>query len=187
MGSKELLLVRGTNGSGKSTLVRCLAGLLRPQSGTIEFVDHGFVCDTEERRSRVGWVGPDLSFYESLSALENLQFFGRLKGLRPEVGRRLLDRLGVPSTRLASALSSGMKQRLRWAFALQHHPSLLLLDEPFQNLDAEGETSTLELLSEHLADGGIAAVASPVALSLHAHQTLELESTPIQGVAGSAA
>jgi ABC-type multidrug transport system ATPase subunit len=68
-----------------------------------------------------------------------------------------------------------MKQRLRWAFALQHEPLLLLLDEPFQNLDEAGERTARELLGERLAAGALALVASPGPLDLAApHDELRL-------------
>ncbi|HEV8240015.1 MAG TPA: heme ABC exporter ATP-binding protein CcmA [Thermoanaerobaculia bacterium] len=162
----EVLLVTGRNGSGKSTLLRCLAGLLRPQAGSIQLREGGADLDGAARRHRVGYVAPDLAFYEPLTAAENLVFFCRLRGVARERAGDLLARLGVPPSRPAGALSSGMRQRLRWAWALLHEPRLLLLDEPFQNLDAAGETALRALLDEHLAAGGMAVVATPAALAL---------------------
>jgi len=159
------LLVTGPNGSGKSTLLRCLAGLLVPEAGSIEYSEGDGSLDIAERRHRVGFVSPDLAFYGELTVHENLAFFARLR--RAELGRGLaiLDRLGLPADRRAANLSSGMRQRLRWAWALMHRPRLLLLDEPFQNLDAAGERVTRELLREHLATG-LAVVANPSSLEI---------------------
>jgi heme exporter protein A len=163
--SGEVLLVTGHNGSGKSTLLRCLAGLLAPDSGSIEYREDGSVLPVEERRRRVGVVAPDLAFYNELSVAENLQFFARLRRIDLRRGLDLLGRVGLPPDRLAGALSSGMRQRLRWTFALLHRPRLLLLDEPFQNLDAAGEEVTRGLLDEHLQEaGGLAVIANPVLL-----------------------
>lgn len=166
VGPGEALLVQGANASGKSTLLRCLAGLLRPQHGTIRLDEGRGVLSADDRRLRVGWVAPDLAFYEALSAAENLVLFGRLRGLAPATALRHLETLGVPLERRSGALSSGMRQRLRWAFALMHEPCLLLLDEPFQNLDAESEGAVRSLLASHLSAGGLAVVATPIDLDL---------------------
>jgi heme exporter protein A len=161
----QALVVTGRNGSGKSTLLRCLAGLLAPESGTIEYAEGAAPLDAGERRRRVGYVAPDLALYEELTTAENLLFFARLRRVPPARGGELLTRVGLPGDRLVGALSSGMRQRLRWAWALLHRPALLLLDEPFQNLDEPGEATARELLAEHLADG-LAVVASPTPLQL---------------------
>ncbi len=166
VGPGEVLPVRGRNGSGKSTLLRCLAGLLAPDAGEISATEEGRRLETAERRRRVGYVAPDLAFYEELTVGENLDFFARLRGAPAERATALLARIDLPHDRRAGALSSGMRQRLRWVFALLHRPRLLLLDEPFQNLDDAGEATTRELLSEHLAAGGLAVVASPIPLAL---------------------
>jgi heme exporter protein A len=163
------LLVTGPNGSGKSTLLRCLAGLLMPEAGSIHYSEGGTEgdkpLDIGARRLRVGFISPDLSFYGELTVKENLAFFARLRRAELERGLEVLDRLSLPTDRLAANLSSGMRQRLRWGWALMHRPRLLLLDEPFQNLDAAGERITRELLREHLSDG-LAVVANPSSLEI---------------------
>jgi heme exporter protein A len=177
----QTLLVTGRNGAGKSTLLRCLAGLLPPDAGTIDYQEAGRSLDAAERRRHVGLVAPDLALYGELTVAENLDFFARLRGLaRPNAAAAaLLARLQLPARQLAATLSSGQRQRLRWAWALLHRPRLLLLDEPFQNLDAAGFAVTRALLAEHLdgsLDGsgpgpaggapGLAVIASPVPLEI---------------------
>lgn len=163
--SRELLLVSGPNGCGKSTLLRCLAGLMAPQKGTIDCRIDGTSLDVAERRLAIGFVSPDLELYPELTTLENLDFFARLRGVDPARGAALLDRLGLPDDRATGALSSGMRQRLRWAWAILHQPKVLLLDEPLQNLDEPGRRDVTQLLEEHL-ETGLAVVASPDPLEL---------------------
>lgn len=171
----ELLLVTGHNGSGKSTLLRCLAGLMAPQRGTIACQVEGRELDVESRRLAVGFVSPDLELYSELTTAENLAFTARLRGIDEERGDELLDQLGLPHDRLTGALSSGMRQRLRWAWALLHRPKILLLDEPLQNLDAPGRRDVSKLLDEHLGDG-LAVVANPDRLELpHVARHLDLD------------
>ncbi|HEX6900477.1 MAG TPA: ABC transporter ATP-binding protein [Thermoanaerobaculia bacterium] len=169
-----MLLVTGPNGSGKSTLLRCLAGLLAPDGGRIAYRENGADLDAAARRRRIGVVAPDLAFYSELTVAENLAFFARLRRVSPEKGLAVLDRLSLPLDRMAGALSSGMRQRLRWAWALLHSPRLLLLDEPFQNFDAPGERISRELLAEHLAAGGLAVVANPFNLDFDHVERLDL-------------
>jgi heme exporter protein A len=176
VGAGEALLVTGSNGSGKSTLLRCLAGLAVPEKGTIGCRVDGRDLDLDQRRRSVGYVAPEADFYRELTTAENLDFFGRLRGVGADAGRRLLDELGLPHDRLAGNLSSGMLQRLRWAGALLHQPPILLLDEPLQNLDRSGRRDVLRLLERHL-DSGLAVVANPDHLDLgHVARHLDLDS-----------
>jgi len=161
----RILLVTGGNGSGKSTLLRCLAGLMRPQQGTITCTVDGEELDAEDRRREVGFLSPMIELYDELTTLENLDFFARLRGISPDRGHELLDAVGLPVDRPASALSSGMTQRLRWCWALLHSPRILLLDEPLQNLDESGCREVLGLLDEALDDAA-AVVANPGPLDL---------------------
>jgi ABC-type multidrug transport system ATPase subunit len=164
--SGGVFAVRGPNGSGKSTLLRCLAGLLAVDRGEITAEQGGSRLAPAERRRRIGFLAPDLALYDELSVAENLDLFARLRGLAPTAGRALAERFGLPAGRPWRALSSGMRQRLRWCFALLHEPRMLLLDEPFQNLDEEGERVARALLDTHLDAGGLAVAASPVSLPL---------------------
>lgn len=164
--SGQTLLVTGDNGTGKSTLLRCLAGLLAPESGTIEMQEDGTPLGPAQRRGRVGYLAPELSFYQELTVAENMHLFARLRRVDRQRADELVDRVGLPPGRAGGALSSGMRQRLRWAWALLHRPPLLLLDEPFQNLDPASEGLTRDMLNDHLEQGGMAVVATPAPLGL---------------------
>ena len=127
------LVVTGANGSGKTTLLRLLAGLAAPTGGRL---------DVDTDRARLGYLGHEPLLYRDLTALENLDLFGRLYRVperRERIGM-LLERYGlwdVRGERLAS-YSRGMTQRLALCRALLHEPELLVLDEPFTALDVEG-------------------------------------------------
>ena len=124
------LVVTGPNGSGKSTLLALAAGLLVPTRGRL---------DVKATRREVGYVAHDPLVYRELSALENLDLYGRLYRVperRERVGM-VLERFGLWERRheRVSAYSRGMAQRLALARALLHEPSLVLLDEPYASLD----------------------------------------------------
>lgn len=162
----EALMVTGANGSGKSTLLRCLAGLLAQESGDITYREAGEELPRHERRRRLGYVAPDLTLYPELTTSENVIFGARLRSCSAERGIEILQLLGLPVDRMTSALSAGMHQRLRWAWAMLHRPRLLLLDEPLQNLDTPGIAGVTELLRAHLVAGGLAVIANPSSLDL---------------------
>ena len=138
----QVCVIAGANGSGKSTLLRIVAGLLAPAEGAVSVQCAGRTLDPVARRSVLGYVSPDLTLYRELTGAENLEFFGRLRGMTlthddlvaalTEVGLRGRGR------DLVGAYSSGMRQRLKYAFALLCRPPLLLLDEPTANLDVDG-------------------------------------------------
>ena len=136
------LLVTGPNGSGKSTLLRVLAGLAAPTAGELQLPP----------RDAIGYLGHDPLVYRELTPLENLSLFGRLYRL-PERGERigmLLERFDLWDVRheRVSTFSRGMQQRLGLCRVLLHEPAFLLLDEPYNALDAAGA----ELLDHTLAD-----------------------------------
>ena len=134
-------MVRGPNWSGKTTLLKILAGLLTPSGGTLEIKEDGQVGDAAWSRRWTGYLSPELTLYHELSSLENLDFFARMRGLPEGGARNLLERVGLGDrmTDPVGTLSTGLRQRAKLAFALQPKPTLLLLDEPGSNLDADGK------------------------------------------------
>jgi heme exporter protein A len=149
--------VTGPNGSGKSTLLRLLAGLLHPTAGRSLVTLAGREVPPAERRTVLGFASPELSFYEELSCLENLAFVAEARGLRDRATPALaaLERvgLGARARDRVAALSSGMTQRLRLAFALLLRPPLLLLDEPGSHLDEEGRALVERIVDEESRTG----------------------------------
>jgi heme exporter protein A len=136
------LVITGKNGSGKTTLLKILSGLIRPTEGEMIVSSGGRILPGEEIRHLLGLVMPDLELYDELTALENLIFLSRIRGLslgRNELKERI-DQVGLPGREddLVRSFSSGMKQRLKYALALLLEPKILLLDEPTTNLDEEG-------------------------------------------------
>jgi heme exporter protein A len=152
---RDLLLVTGPNGSGKSTLLALCAGLLAPTRGELE---------VSVERSRIGYLAHEPLVYRELSALENLDLYGRLYRVperRERIGM-LLERYGLWEARRerVATFSRGMQQRLALCRTLLHEPDLLLLDEPYAGLDEEGVA---------LLDGELAALAGARTLLLATH------------------
>jgi heme ABC exporter ATP-binding subunit CcmA len=139
----DFLLVTGPNGAGKTTLLRICAGLAQPTEGTI---------DRSATRAQVGYLGHEPLVYRELTALENLELYGRLYRIperRERIGM-LLERFGLWEARhgRVASYSRGMTQRLALCRVLLHEPELLVLDEPYSALDEAGA----ELLDAQLAE-----------------------------------
>ena len=127
----------GPNGSGKSTLLRVLSGLLRPSAGIVELGGRPISSSDEGFRRRVGFAGHESGLYPRLTLEENLSLFARLYDLPTKRGLEVAEEVGLSSRLQARAgeLSAGLKRRAAVARALLHEPDLLLLDEPYANLD----------------------------------------------------
>jgi heme exporter protein A len=138
----EVLVVAGSNGIGKSTLLRILSGLLLPSHGRLNWHAGGAPLSQENVHHYLGYTAPDLHLYRELSGAENLQFFAALRGipLPHNSLREILEGVGLKGRGrdLVANYSSGMRQRLKLAFALLHQPPLLILDEPTATLDEDG-------------------------------------------------
>jgi heme exporter protein A len=160
----SFLLLTGPNGSGKTTLLRLVAGLLAPTGGSLE---------VDAERAQVGFLGHEPLVYRELTPLENLDLYGRLYRIperRERIGA-LLERFGLWEVRndRVSTFSRGMQQRLGLCRTLLHDPALVVLDEPFNALDAQG----VELLEGELA--GL--VGRTVLLATHEPQRVEALAT----------
>jgi heme exporter protein A len=152
----QSLAVIGPNGSGKTTLLKLIIGLAVPTRGEVFFSENGKKLDFDEYRPALSLVGPYLSLYSSLTALENLRFISKVNGLIiSEIEmKNILELVGLEGRGddFVSAYSSGMLQRLKYAAALIKNPSVLILDEPTANLDDNGKKVIFDLINRYRPD-----------------------------------
>ncbi len=137
--------ILGDNGAGKTTLLRALAGLAQPTQGTISI----FGKNPREACRDIGYMAHPSLLYDEMSGLENLRYFARLYGIADDVRCaeviRIVD-LDPALTRPVGQYSQGMRQRMSLARAILHDPNILLLDEPFSNVDIHSARAMVGLL-----------------------------------------
>lgn len=153
---QQSMLISGANGSGKSTLVKMISGVLTPSRGNISIrMNEKEVGET--LHNIIGFVAPYLQVYEEFSPRENLQFALDVRGMSLHRSRiePLLEQLQLHGRfdDPVRTFSSGMKQRVKYGFALVHQPHILILDEPMANLDAYGSELVRRIMDEQRRKG----------------------------------
>lgn len=169
----------GQNGSGKSTLLRVLTGLLRPRRGSVEYKGVNVDASDEDWRRLVGYAGHDPGLYPRLTVIENLDLFGRMYGADLDRNHLLLEGLDVAEWKdtPVSDLSAGLRRRVSVARALAHDPQVLLLDEPYANLDDDAAGAVSASLTDWWKPGRLGIVASHGAKRVkeYAHASVVLQ------------
>jgi heme exporter protein A len=144
--------ISGPNGSGKSTLVKIIANIISPSSGRLIHNLNRTEIKPVKLHNHIGLVSPYLVLYDEFTAYENLNYFSEIRGIsfNKEKADNLLTKFLLFNRKndLVKTYSSGMKQRLKFIFALMHSPQLIILDEPTSNLDDEGKEVVYELVKE---------------------------------------
>ncbi|MGH9511550.1 MAG: ABC transporter ATP-binding protein [Terriglobales bacterium] len=149
----KLYVIVGDNGAGKTTLLRSLAGLARPTRGTISMFE---TADLRSVCCRIGYMAHPSLLYDELSGMENLRYFARLYGIEDDNRAAEAIRkvhLDPSLARPVGQYSQGMRQRMSLARALINDPDVLLLDEPFSNVDSRSASEMVGLLRS-MRDGG---------------------------------
>jgi heme exporter protein A len=165
----EMLVVEGPNGSGKTSLLRGIAGLLEFEEGAVSWAGRPVRESFHEFRANLAWFSHRVGFKGDLTLLENLTFEAGLRAMDTQRLDAVLAQLGL--AKLVSlpfrALSAGQQRRVALARMLLSAGKLWMMDEPFTNLDRDGQTLVVQLIERHLADGGLSIVAS--------HQHLDID------------
>jgi ABC-2 type transport system ATP-binding protein len=157
----------GPDGAGKTTTLRLLVGALRADKGAAHIAGHDIRTQTEQARANVGYLAQRFSLYGDLTTLENLRFFGEVRGITgapfEKRAAELLAFVGLAGFehRLAANLSGGMKQKLGLACALIHQPKVLLLDEPTGGVDPVTRQDFWQLIIRLLSEGMALVVSTP--------------------------
>lgn len=159
----EIVALRGSNGAGKTTLLQCLAGALCLTRGQILWFGDP-AARSPAKRKQVGFLAHESGLYASLTVRENLLFAGRMFEV-PDLAKRvdrLIAEVGLErgQDQLVAKISRGQRQKLAIARAVIHEPSILLLDEPFTSLDADGCRWLKSLLAEMRQKGCAIVIAS---------------------------
>ncbi|MGD8810493.1 MAG: ABC transporter ATP-binding protein [Gammaproteobacteria bacterium] len=155
----EFYALLGPNGAGKTTTLRIVAGLLRPDAGSVSVLDIDALADPVAAKRVIAWVPDEPLIYEKLTPYEYLEFIAGLWAVdaaRAERNaRELIDRLGLGphGHERCQGFSKGMRQKVALAGALVHDPRLLILDEPLTGLDAAAARQAKDVLVERVRDG----------------------------------
>src|SRR6202046_5661131 len=156
----EFYALVGPNGAGKTTTLRMVAGLLRPDAGSVAVFGIDALANPVAAKQKLAWVSEEPMIYDKLTPLEYLEFVAGLWGVDPKVSQasahNLLDSLGLEPhlQERCEGFSKGMRQKVALAGALVHDPRLIILDEPLTGLDAGSARQVKSVLRERVAAGG---------------------------------
>lgn len=161
MRNGEAVGLLGPNGSGKSTVLRILGTLLNPSAGSGSINGLDIVRDASGVRGQIGYMAHTPGLYDDLTARENLRFAADMLGLPYAAVDTSLERVGLASVAgdRVRGFSAGMQRRLSLARLILRNPRVLLLDEPYSNLDTEGVELMNSVIAGILESGGAALVA----------------------------
>jgi ABC-2 type transport system ATP-binding protein len=158
--SGEFYTLLGPNGAGKTTTLRMVAGLLRPDSGSISVLGIDALADPVAAKQVMAWISDEPMIYDKLTPFEYLEFVGGLWGIdaahAEARARGLIEWLGLGpyAHQRCEGFSKGMRQKVALAGALVHEPRVIILDEPFTGLDAGSARQVKTVLRDHVAAGG---------------------------------
>jgi len=150
----EIFGLLGPNGAGKSTTINCICGLLKLDQGEITVDGINLKKDSLEAKKRLGLVPQELAIFDQLTAYENIEFFGKLAGLRgPLLKERINEALSFvglsdKAKLTPSGYSGGMKRRLNIACAIVHHPKIIIMDEPTVGIDPQSRNHILDSVKQ---------------------------------------
>jgi ABC-2 type transport system ATP-binding protein len=159
IGAGEFYALLGPNGAGKTTILRMVAGLLKPDAGSISILGIDALADPVSAKRRMAWVSDEPMVYDRLTPLEYLDFVAGLWQVHPTRARQsaheLIDWLGLSphANELCGGFSKGMLQKVALAGALVHDPDLIILDEPLTGLDAGSARQVKDVLRSKTAAG----------------------------------
>lgn len=149
----------GPNGAGKSTTVMMLCGLMRPDSGSISVFGLDVMENGVDIRKQIGVAPQEIALFPTLTAYENLFYFGRMYGMKASEIRAQITKylkvfgLSEKGNKIVSTFSGGMKKRLNLIAALLHHPKLIILDEPTAGVDVQSRNMILDFLDTLKREG----------------------------------
>lgn len=155
----EIFGLLGPNGAGKTTTISILCGIFPPTKGSVRIDGLDIDRDLDTIKHRIGVVPQDLALYPTLSALENLTFFGNVYGLRGQELRKRIDNylnifgLEKVAKKQISTYSGGMKRRVNLIAGLLHHPKVIFLDEPTVGIDVQSRVVILDFLKQTNKEG----------------------------------
>ncbi len=156
----EFYSLLGPNGAGKTTTLRMVAGLLKPDAGSISICGIDALKDPIAAKRIVSWVSDEPMIYDKLTPFEYLEFVAGLWGIDPRVAQARAEELigwlslGPHAHERCEGFSKGMRQKVALAGALVHDPRLIILDEPLTGLDAGSARQVKNVLRERVANGG---------------------------------